>query len=1335
MIEATCTACGNINRVDETDVPVGAKFVNCASCKSRVAIPSKTAIGAAPPRLPVPPPIPPRTDPTLGLSDLPAPKRHSALGLEPAKPAPRSGLAAALDTDLPAPRGARAAPPLMPVADPLEPLDFDDLMPPGAEIMARGHDDLPAPKASRNVTDLPTPKVPPPRPPLGEKPSIPDLPAPKARPSGELPPARPNPPTDLPTPKGRATSDVPPPVRAPPPAFTAATDLDLTPKSPGLADLPVPKRPSGIADLPTPKQNPTGIIDLPTPKGPGGIIDLPMPKPGGVGDLPAPKGFFDDLPQPASAASQHKPAELPAPKGFFDDLPGRTNKAKPELPAPKGFFDDLPGRTNPNKPRPELPAEPPAPKGFFDDLPGRTNSNRPEVPAPKGFFDDLPQPSKAPREARKSTPPSNAPVDLDMDAGPALDLGTDTGQFDDLDLSKPTTAQIRVETPKRTIPQPAAQEVLPSLTHKGGDLSLELEVPRPTTSGSQQLGPKRVKPPSMLDEANFAQRRARRTRIVLLVGLIIAGLGGGGFMMYRRHAAKQALEGKISDELAKARSAIAASDAAHWDRAAGAANQVLNEDPKHPEALALAAEGLSASALANGQNAAGKLAQARKYVATASEAGVGGPQLSRASALSAIAAGSPEGAIERLKGLTAAAPKDATLMLYLAWAHAARGDYVEAIKSFDQTASVGVEEIKLQAIYGRAQAKLAQADLVGARADFDAVYQLDKTHIGAQVGLAASLPIAQAQTQEEELRAILARKDLETGDPRAVIQAWVLAADAAKRGNRLDEARERYSKGLALAPDDVASLTGLAEVELRDGKLDAAAEQIGKALAIAKDDVRAQLVQTEVSIARKDLRDAAARLEALAARTPPPPTVDQARIKLMSGQLLEAQGDDAGAVEAFVAAAKLAGDLDLTPTLAAVGKLSKLADQALQAKDNDKANELRVRADQLLGTLAGNAEKDPQLALTLGMAYLQASDPVKAEPWLYQVVEARPNDAEGKYQLAKALARMSRWGDAVTRLQQAIALAPARSEISLELARTYEAANRDSDAGELYDKLLITIKDPSVELRARAGRFLARTGKIDKATEQGAKILAVQPGHAAGLYLKAEGLLAADRIEEARRLFTQASEADPDPQYLDGQGRAAEAQGLKDNDSRFQDVALRAYTATIELAPTMFSPHAGLGRLYLARREPAKAAPALQAAFAIKQDPDVAYNLGVASKELGQIPAAIAWFRKSIELRANPEASWNLAQLYQDAGGQDKQEAAALEAATRGALDSEKQTGKAIPWVTPALHRLGRVHKDLNNDAGAREAWEKYVGRNPPPSTQLNEVKRILATSLKRPDR
>ena len=282
MIEATCSACGTVNRIAEADAPLGAKFVSCASCKSRVNLPAQ-ARPLPPVAGPKPIGIPKIPGPTMNpeIADLPAPKRGNALGgLEASKPAPRSALEIA---DLPTPKGSSSA------RSRGGALDLDDL--------------LPAPKG-------PTAS------------GISDLPAPKQRASSAAPPLKPAPAqppeiSDLPTPKGPAQR----------------------------SDLPAPKRASATSPVGAPVVASALELDL----------GAPLTSMGGS-DLPAPKGFFDDLPQPArrqaAPATPHADSsDLPAPKGFFDDLPQPARKQaivaaaesdELDLPAPKGFFDDLP---------------------------------------------------------------------------------------------------------------------------------------------------------------------------------------------------------------------------------------------------------------------------------------------------------------------------------------------------------------------------------------------------------------------------------------------------------------------------------------------------------------------------------------------------------------------------------------------------------------------------------------------------------------------------------------------------------------------------------------------------------------------------------------------------------------------------------------------------------------------------------------------------------------------------------------------------------------------------------------------------------------------------------
>jgi len=1349
-IEATCTTCGTINRVGEADVPAGAKFVPCISCKSRVALPPMKA--SRPPPLPGGPPK--GAGSPIGLSDLPAPKRQSPLsGAEPSRPAPRSAIS---EIDLLAPKARQSAP-----VTTSGTFDLDDLLPDTSA-------EFPAPKSrAADVSDLPAPRGSAPRSRAHETPtqsSVSDLPTPSAK----APPSRPFAPAtgvgDLPTPKGRmpSISDLPAPVRSP-----AISDLPA-PRA-GVADLPTP-RSGGVANLPAPRT--AGVADLPMPKQ-GGIIDLPTPKSGGIADVPAPKGFFDDLPQPArNPPSQSKGPDLPAPKGFCDDFPGRVSSNKPEVPAPKGYFDDLPGRVNAQKAAAAAAPEVPAPKGFFDDLPGRVNAQKaaaaaaPEVPAPKGyfddlpgrahsqanapapvgFFDDLPQPSRSESVAPLSQRPANLPFGLSMDANaPALelDLGLDSSQahkYDDLDLSMPSTG-IKIDAPKPhplgNRPNPPASPLPSFRRDQGPPATLELEEPRNVVVPTTKLGPKRKSDPV---DPEFARARSRRLRLIGLAGLVVLMIGSGGFYFYSRWAAKRAVETTIFEELTKAKDALSKSDREHWDRAAGAASLVLEANSKHAEALAIAAEARLASALANGQSYGGKLSQARQHIQVAVSENIAGPNLIRAQALNAITNGVGDRAVELLKGVSGPDSKDGQTLLYLGWAYAAAADPTTAIKTYDAAIANSTDYVKTCALYGRGLAKLDQADLPGADADFKAVAALDKDHLGAQVGQAAAMPASQSQQQEKDLLALFERKDFAGGDPRVVVKAWSLAAEAAKRGGRLDAARERYRNALQVLPDDLGALAGAAEVELRDGKLDAASDQIAKALAISKDDVRSQLVQSEISIAKNDLPDARARIEVLGNRNPPPPKLDQARIKMAAGRLAEAAGKDEDAAELYGQAAELAGDTDLAPTLAAVAKYTGLADKS---DDQAKATELRGKATKLLAKLETQADKDPAIALALGAAYLRAGDAAKAEPWLRKFNEARADDAEGQFQMAKALAKLDKIDDAITRFNRAIELAPKRPELMIELARTYERAAKDDQAGEIYNKLLAAAKDPSVEIRAGAGRFFARRGEKEKAGEQGEAILKVVPNHTAGMFLKAEGLLVKNQLDDARLLFGKAVAAERDAQYFDGLGRANEAKAVGSNEVKFQQAALDAYKTASSIDPKLFNPHAGTGRLLVSRKEYVQAIEPLRAANVLDQtNADVVFLVGKCFYELrtgtpAQAANAILWFTRANALQETGDAHFYLGNLYYEKETGDKGAAAVREfdLATAIADKVEKATGKVPEWYLDAQYLRGRVYGQLGNVPAARAAWLRYKERATPSTDQAryNEVSQALVTSLKGP--
>src|SRR6185437_5104311 len=137
------------------------------------------------------------------------------------------------------------------------------------------------------------------------------------------------------------------------------------------------------------------------------------------------------------------------------------------------------------------------------------------------------------------------------------------------------------------------------------------------------------------------------------------------------------------------------------------------------------------------------------------------------------------------------------------------------------------------------------------------------------------------------------------------------------------------------------------------------------------------------------------------------------------------------------------------------------------------------------------------------------------------------------------------------------------------LARDYENAGADDKAGAMYDKLVAS-PEVTADVRARAGRFWARTGDIAKARAQGEALVKADNENPAGLYLSAEGLLVDGKLELAQKMFKKATDFDAQAQYLDGLGRADELLWNQNEDTRYQEDAMRAYEKASAADPKMF---------------------------------------------------------------------------------------------------------------------------------------------------------------------
>lgn len=106
--------------------------------------------------------------------------------------------------------------------------------------------------------------------------------------------------------------------------------------------------------------------------------------------------------------------------------------------------------------------------------------------------------------------------------------------------------------------------------------------------------------------------------------------------------------------------------------------------------------------------------------------------------------------------------------------------------------------------------------------------------------------------------AALARAgEVEPDSPRI----HALLGDVYRRRRMFDEAREEYSKVLAISPDSVAGLAGLAATDLADGRLEQAQATARKALARSPEDSEINLQMGEILVAQREYADAEPYLE------------------------------------------------------------------------------------------------------------------------------------------------------------------------------------------------------------------------------------------------------------------------------------------------------------------------------------------------------------------------------------------------------------------------------------------------------------------------------------------
>lgn len=261
-----------------------------------------------------------------------------------------------------------------------------------------------------------------------------------------------------------------------------------------------------------------------------------------------------------------------------------------------------------------------------------------------------------------------------------------------------------------------------------------------------------------------------------------------------------------------------------------------------------------------------------------------------------------------------------------------------------------------------------------------------------------------------------------------------------------------------------------------------------------------------------------------------------------------------------------------------------------------------------------------------------------------QAIEANPDDARARYNLALAEQNLGDLESAVATYRRAIQLDSGLIEAYINLGYLYGKLGLDEEALDVFQH--------AIELDAGNDELFVALG--DAYRELGFLEDAIQAYRQAEI-LNADNATARENLHDVReRVSMQAQHIARLEAQLDGDPsdpeRYAETIGAYLEAQRFQDALALAQRATELFAddPTMFE---ALALVYEAMGDSEQAITAWQQVIALDpEDLDAWERLGSCLLDQDRMEEAVAAFRRSVELDPeNPNARFNLAEALMDA--------------------------------------------------------------------------------------
>lgn len=489
---------------------------------------------------------------------------------------------------------------------------------------------------------------------------------------------------------------------------------------------------------------------------------------------------------------------------------------------------------------------------------------------------------------------------------------------------------------------------------------------------------------------------------------------------------------------------------------------------------------------------------------------------------------------------------------------------------------------------------------------------------------------------------------------------------------------------------------------------------------------------------------------------------EQAIRHYLMGRWLEESGDAEGAV------AELNRALSLEPR--AVGVMLRLAEGASRSGDAARARELAGRvlsiepdnaralwidgtalfyqghAEAALVPLGRAADLDSlevnyQRTLARAAETVDRSD-LASRAWA-RAVRLDGDDGEAWFQLATLWARVGRFAEADSALEQATELNPARpGSLFLRGFIRENLGDAESAIASYTHHLGVHADDQGT--RRRLVALLARTGRAAQAYEEAKRVSRARPNDADALQAEAELAYELKRNDEGRRSLERMRALDPLDAGLVMRSVSSLARAERDaeavdlgrrwalehrDDPRSRLIAARAFALTGQLdsaaavvrreiaaVPDSTEPHRLLARILQdQKRWPEAIAEWRVVRERFPRDPAVLLDLGICLEQSGDVDGAERVGREALALA--PEAAPLLNFLGYLLADHDRRLSEA-ESLIRRALEQEPDNGAYLDSWGWVLFRLGRPEE-------ARKVLERAVdatGGDPVVHEHLGDV-------------